>query len=127
MTHQMIVATHGQFGKYLLESAAMIIGEMEGVKYVGLQEAMTPEDLMGQFKEHLDNFAGKTLILADLFGGTPFNTSAYTMKNYDVQIITGVNLPILMELYQAFVVEKRTDLEEVVEMARESIRYIKEI
>lgn len=127
MTHQMIVATHGQFGKYLIESAAMIVGSMEHVEFVGLEESMTPEELMALITEHLENFTGKTLILADFFGGTPFNTSAYTMKRYDVEIITGVNLPILIELYQAFVVEKRTDLDEVVAMARESIRHIKEI
>jgi len=34
----------------------------------------------------------------DLFGGSPFNVALYVMKNYDVKVITGVNMPMLIEL-----------------------------
>ena len=127
MTRKIIVATHGQFGKYLIESAAMIAGEMEEVTAIGLEADMAPENFVHEVEKHLKDYEGKVLILVDLFGGTPFNSSAYMMKNYDVEIITGVNLPLLIELYNSFILNISDDIGSIMETAKESIKHIEKI
>lgn len=96
-----VITGHGAFPEGLLNAATMIMGEQEKVKAVGLQPAEGPEDLKQKLKEavaEVDEGDG-VLVLADLFGGTPANVSAYLLQSErEIEVLTGINLPLLLEI-----------------------------
>lgn len=96
-----LIVSHGSVAKSFYETAEMIMGQIEGVRAAGIQPGESSED----FGERLAVLAKELytdeglLVLADLYGGTPCNV---TIKNlldeYDkIQLISGFNLPILLE------------------------------
>lgn len=94
-----IVGTHGKFGEELVHSAEMIVGKMENVTTVSLIPEWSFEDFMKKADEVLSQQEGDTIVLVDLFGGTPSNVFTALSKKYHHQVITGVNLPTLIDLY----------------------------
>lgn len=96
---KIIVASHGLFSQELVHSAEMIVGKMENVNSVSLlpNEALT--DLMDKAVKLLEKSTDQTIVLVDLFGGTPCNVFTALLKKYDFHLYTGASLPMLIELY----------------------------
>ena len=98
-----ILASHGDFAKGILQSGAMIFGEQANVKAISLQPSEGPDDLRAKMEEAIASFedSKEVLFLVDLWGGTPFN-QANGLLNGHVDtwaIVTGLNLPMLIEAY----------------------------
>jgi len=98
-----ILATHGELGRALLEAAEEIAGPQERVYAVGLLAGESPEGFAAQLDAALAQTAGgETLLLVDLFGGTPYNYAARAALAAQppgrVVCVTGANLPLLLEL-----------------------------
>ena len=70
-----IIASHGEFAKGILQSGSMIFGEQEDVKAVTLMPSEGPDDLRAKLQEAIASFSNQdqVLFLVDLWGGTPFN------------------------------------------------------
>lgn len=93
------VCTHGRFGEELMKSAEMIAGEAENVFAFSLMPGMQPEDYRAMLEKQLEKLDdGKVLCLVDLFGGTPCTTCAILSKTYDMQVISGLNLAMYIEV-----------------------------
>lgn len=93
------VCTHGRFGEELMKSAEMIAGEEENVFAFSLMPGMPPEDYRAMLEKQLEKLGdGKVLCLVDLFGGTPCTTCAILSKTYDMQVISGLNLAMYIEV-----------------------------
>lgn len=99
-----ILASHGYFAQEALKSAEMIVGEQSKNKVRAL--SMTLGIDLNQFKEKIqkvvDEFGVERniLIITDLMGGTPNNASVYSLiSNNNVQVISGLNLPVLIEAF----------------------------
>lgn len=93
------VCTHGRFGEELMKSAEMIAGEAENVFAFSLMPGMPPEDYRAMLEKQLEKLGdGKVLCLVDLFGGTPCTTCAILSKTYDMQVISGLNLAMYIEV-----------------------------
>ena len=93
------VCTHGRFGEELMKSAEMIAGEAENVFAFSLMPGMQPEDYRAMLEKQLEKLGdGKVLCLVDLFGGTPCTTCAILSKTYDMQVISGFNLAMYIEV-----------------------------
>jgi PTS system mannose-specific IIA component len=85
----------------MIDAARMIVGKMEGVTSVSLKEKDSIEDLMGRIEVALNDVdkGDGILILVDAFGASPFNASArLAMSRKNIEVITGMNLPMLLEL-----------------------------
>jgi PTS system mannose-specific IIA component len=85
----------------MIDAARMIVGKMEGVTSVSLKEKDSVEDLMGRIEVALNDVdkGDGILILVDAFGASPFNASArLAMSRKNIEVITGMNLPMLLEL-----------------------------
>ncbi|MDH6368016.1 MULTISPECIES: PTS mannose transporter subunit IIAB [unclassified Breznakia] len=93
-----LIGTHGKFGKELIQSAEMIVGKMENISCVSLLPEMSFEDFMNEADQKLASFEGPTIALVDLFGGTPCNVLTVLSRKYQYEVITGVNLPMLIDL-----------------------------
>ena len=95
-----LVVTHGNFGNELIKSAEMIAGKQENIEALGV----FVEDDFDMFKskvknkiKELENEEG-VLVLTDMFGGTPSNASFANLNNLDFECVTGLNLPMMLEV-----------------------------
>lgn len=94
-----IIGTHGRFGEELVKSAELITGKMETVQVVSLLPTMSFEDFMHQAEDVLSNTEKPYMVLVDLFGGTPCNVFTVLSRKYNYDVVAGVNLPMLVDLY----------------------------
>ena len=96
MELKVLVCTHGKMGEELIRSVEMIGGDLHNTVTVSLLENMSMDDYYDAVKEALDENV-VNLCLTDLFGGTPCNTLCNLSQEYEMRIICGVNLPVLLE------------------------------
>ena len=95
-----IVVTHGQFGKYLLEAAQTILGPQEQCAHIAVEGAVEMSALLSDLKhtvKQLETGDG-VIILTDMFGGTPSNISLSLLQPGKVDVLTGANLPMLLRI-----------------------------
>ncbi|MBP3039034.1 PTS sugar transporter subunit IIA [Bacillaceae bacterium Marseille-Q3522] len=92
-----IILTHGRAGEELMRSAKMIMGELKNVKAFSLMPGMSPEDFIAKVKEKLETLPEGVLVLTDLFGGTPFNGALALSRTFDLHIVSGLNIAMLIE------------------------------
>jgi mannose PTS system EIIA component len=95
-----LITTHGELGGELIKAAELIKGSMKGVLHISVDQTKGFEEIKKEISmaiKKLDQGKG-VLILTDLFGGTPSNVSLSFMKEGKVEVVTGVNLPMLLKL-----------------------------
>jgi PTS system mannose-specific IIA component len=95
-----LITTHGNLGSEFLKVAEMIRGTLKDVMHISVDQTKGVEDLKKDINaaiKKLDQGQG-VLILTDLFGGTPSNLSLSLLKEGKVEVVTGVNLPMLLKL-----------------------------
>lgn len=98
---QLIVACHGRFAEELVNSAAMVFGEAEGVHAVTFMPGEGPEDLIAKYEAIMGEagVSDDVLFLVDLFGGSPYNAAIRVVApTARADVLSGVNLPMLLEL-----------------------------
>ncbi len=96
----MIVVTHASLAQELLNTAAMIIGPIERSRAVSIDQGMSldaAKTALQKALEEVNQDGDGVIILTDLFGGTPTNISADFLGRGDVEILTGVNLPMILK------------------------------
>jgi mannose PTS system EIIA component len=95
-----VLVGHGGFPQGVLEGAEMILGPQRGMHAVGLSPDQDPDSVVEQVRG-LREAAGAApmLLLVDLFGGSPGNAvAAAFLREPDVEVVTGVNLPMVLEV-----------------------------
>jgi PTS system mannose-specific IIA component len=95
-----IIGTHGIFSEEILKSAEMIFGTQENVGSVTFKPGEGVDDLVEKYNKLISELDCKdgVLFMVDLFGGSPFNAaSIIAMKHDNMEIVTGVNLPMILE------------------------------
>jgi len=95
-----VIVTHSQLGDALIEAAEFIIGKKpEATIAVSIDLNENAEKLRGKIDKALKKVrqAEGVLILTDMFGGTPSNLSYSFLEEGKVEVISGVNLPILIK------------------------------
>jgi mannose PTS system EIIA component len=95
-----LITTHGNLGNELIKSAELIKGPLADILHVSVDQTKNVEDLKKEISnaiKKLDKGKG-VLILTDLFGGTPSNISLSFIKEGKVEVLTGVNLPMVLKL-----------------------------
>ena len=98
---QLIVACHGRFAEELVNSAAMVFGEAEGVHAVTFMPGEGPEDLIAKYEAIMGEagVSDDVLFLVDLFGGSPYNAAIRVVApTARADVLSGANLPMLLEL-----------------------------
>ena len=94
-----VLVSHADLGDALIRAAEMIAGPTEGLYSVSLLPGDSPETFEEKLAAALQEIEGQeTLVLIDLFGGTPYNVAARQVLEENVECVTGANLPMLLEL-----------------------------
>ena len=108
----LVLATHGELGRALVASMEMIVGAQERVAALSLQVADRLEDATSRLQEALENSdeGDGVLVLTDMLGGTPSNLCLALIGGArPVEVVSGVNLPMLLKAVQA---RRESDLRE---------------
>ena len=115
----LLIVTHCDLGKEFLNAAEFIVGKMEAVEVISITQTSNSEKIrkMIEDKIALLNKGKGVLILTDMFGGTPSNISLSFLKDEMVEVLTGVNLPMVIAIAQN---RSRLGLSELAEKAQEA-------
>jgi PTS system mannose-specific IIA component len=95
-----VVVTHGQLANELVNAAEMIVGDLPQFAAVSIGWHDEANDARADIADAIARVQGDggVLILTDMFGGTPSNLGLTFLEANRVEVITGVNLPMLIKL-----------------------------
>jgi PTS system mannose-specific IIA component len=97
-----LIVTHGRLAIELLNAAEMIVGEIHHITAVSLgwhDDVDMARTMVEKAFERVKTPEG-VLILTDMFGGTPTNICSTFLDQDNVEVVTGVNLPMLIKFIQ---------------------------
>ncbi|HEX8889327.1 MAG TPA: PTS sugar transporter subunit IIA [Pyrinomonadaceae bacterium] len=95
-----VIVTHGQLASELLAAAEMIVGAVKHIAAVSIgwhDDVEAARDEVERAIKHVSEGSG-VLILTDMFGGTPTNITSMFLADGEVEVVTGVNLPMVIKL-----------------------------
>ena len=95
-----VIVTHCDLGKEFLRALKLIVPDVEGIRSISLDPSEKLEEMRGRILAEIrsaDESDG-VLILTDMFGGTPSNVALSFHDEHHVEIVTGMNLPMLVKL-----------------------------
>lgn len=123
---KILIATHGKFAEGIVSSAEIILGKQENLFYINAYVDDVPIDkkIEDFLEEHIDE-EDTLIIFTDIYGGSVNQTATRYLENGKVNIIAGLNLPLLLEvimLSEADVTSEK--LKEITESSKEQIIYV---
>lgn len=116
-----VIVTHGQVANELLSAAETIIGHVGHVAAVSIGWHDDVEAASHEVRRAVErvNEGGGVLLLTDMFGGTPTNIASMFLSAGEVEMVTGVNLPMVIKLASQ---QGGVSLEEVARLVRDQGR-----
>ena len=125
-----VVCTHSDFAQGIHNAVEMIVGEQENFDVVCFREGEDMLELSERIRAVTDKYekaGAKYVVCADLFGATPFNASATALAACDTSVITGVNLPLLLQLVteREFCEDYDEFLESAMSGAKDNMKIVK--
>ncbi len=114
-----VLVTHPNLGEEFIRSAELICGRLPRLTTVSIETSKGVEDLRQEIAEavrSVDSGMG-VLILTDMFGGTPSNMSLAFLSEGKVEVVTGLNLPMLIKISNC---REGRSLKELARMVKEA-------
>lgn len=131
----LLVITHGKMAEGIMDSINLIMGSQENIDAVGLFASDDIERIKATVfnKAEALNQGEGVLIFADLYGASPFNSAGanlarFAQEDIQVRVISGVNLPMLLETINArnYMETLQALYKNALETGREGIRELLE-
>ena len=115
----LLIVTHCNLGRELLNAAEIIVGRIEAADAISITLNTDCKKIRNLIEEKLSalNKDKGVIILTDMFGGTPSNLSLSFLEEEKVEVITGVNLPMIIAIVQN---RSKMALSELAEKAQEA-------
>ncbi len=117
----LVLVTHGRLASEFVAAMEHVVGPQQAVQAI----CIGPDDDMERRREDIAaaietvDQGGGVIILTDMFGGTPSNLAISLMDRNDIEVVAGINLPMLIKLAS---VRTKEDLNQAVVAAQESGR-----
>lgn len=113
-----VIVTHGQLANELLAAAEQVIGELSHISAVSIGWHDNVEAAQAEIERAIKGVSNGNgvLLLTDMFGGTPTNISAMFIEQDVVEVVTGVNLPMIIKLASQ---KEETTLREMAQIVEE--------
>ena len=99
----LVIVTHGRLAEAFVAAAEHVVGPQDAVRAIGIGADDDIEQRRSEILaavEELDSGAG-VIVATDMFGSTPSNLALSILKDGNVEVVSGVNLPMLVELARA--------------------------
>ena len=94
-----MILSHCELTKELITTAEVIAGKQENLFYIDQdiknENLISLQGKISEILKKINNDKG-TLILTDMLGGTPCNASVLLTKSFNIEVLTGVNLPMIL-------------------------------
>jgi PTS system mannose-specific IIA component len=115
----LLIISHCDLGKEFLNAAELILGRLQAAEAISITQTTDNEEILKTISEKIQVLDGGkgVLVLTDMFGGTPSNLSLSFLEEERVEVLTGVNLPMVVSVAQE---RNRLTLSELGEKAREA-------
>ena len=113
-----VIVSHGQLATELVAAAETVVGSSSHLIAVSIGWHDDVESAKAEINRAIDQVSegNGVLIMTDMFGGTPTNIAAMFLKENEVEIVTGVNLPMVIKLAAQ---NKETTLAEMARLVEE--------
>jgi PTS system mannose-specific IIA component len=98
----LVIATHSRLAEEFLKAAEMIIGPLRGVRTVCIRTEDNVEQIRDSITKAMDEAGADgegVVIMTDMFGGTPANISLSFLDPQRIEVLTGVNLPMILKFF----------------------------
>lgn len=121
---KILVIGHGRFAEGVKSAAQIIVGDLSEVTFMNTYV----DDI--DFHVELDKyFSNNTniLVLTDLFGGSVNQAIMQYITKENIEIITGVNIPLVLEILLSNITGKNLDTREIVSNAKEQIMFVNDV
>ena len=109
----------------------MIAGKQEDLEAFGLEPEESVDTLKEKIRQSIEQASQEEeiLILTDIFYGSPFNTVISLMPEYDLYHVTGINLPLMMEVITGRISGKHAEeiCKELLKAAPDTVRDVREL
>lgn len=94
-----VICTHGGLAKSLVDTAVEVLGTLQNVEAAVLPSQGTEDELMDRLKAAVNavDLGDGVLVLVDIFGGTPSNLSLKLARHRLIEVVAGVNLPMVFK------------------------------
>lgn len=113
-----IVVAHADYGSAVLRTVEFILGHQSDSCSISVDVAHDVNETVARLTdatERLDVGNG-VIILTDMFGGTPTNLALSLLQSHNIEVVTGVNLPMLLKVFMS----REKPLSELASLAREA-------
>ena len=128
---KVIVVSHGSYARGLVDTVQMIAGKQEDLEAFGLESEESVDTLKEKIRQSIEQASQEEeiLILTDIFYGSPFNTVISLMPEYDLYHVTGINLPLMMEVIMGRITGKHAEeiCKELLKAAPDTVRDVREL
>ena len=128
---KVIVVSHGSYARGLVDTIQMIAGKQEDLEAFGLESEESVDTLKEKIRQSIEQASQEEeiLILTDIFYGSPFNTVISLMPEYDLYHVTGINLPLMMEVIMGRISGKHAEeiCKELLKAAPDTVRDVREL
>ena len=116
-----VIVSHGQVANELLSAAETIIGSFKHITAVSIGWHDDVEAAKNEIRRAVERVSegGGVLLMTDMFGGTPTNIASMFLQRGEVEVVTGVNLPMVIKLAG---LDPGVPLEEVARLVRDQGR-----
>ena len=122
---EILLLTHGDWGKYIIEAGKMIVGNVDCVSHIALNPADTFEEFYEAVEKKISSMGEGSLVITDIFGGTTTNVAAKASLSYNINIISGLSAPLLFEaLLNIDSIDEESTLDRIVEEGKDSCKNI---
>lgn len=95
-----IVVSHGTLCEGLVSATSMIYGELDRVEALPLRVGMDPEEYLGELRDLVASYGGNVVLLADIMGGTPFNSIMKLGRELPLYAVAGMSMPLLLAVLE---------------------------
>lgn len=92
-----LILTHGTWGKALIESAEMIIGPVKQIYSFSLMPEQSISEYRESIVQFLNNVHEGSIIIADLFGGSTFNVAVVLCRKHKISAMSGLDITTIIE------------------------------
>lgn len=116
-----IIVAHGKLAEEFISVTQHVVGQQEQIAAVGIE----PNDNSNDARERIltaikkVNTGSGVVILTDMFGGTPSNLAISVMDTDNIEVIAGVNLPMIIKLTS---IREKVSMKDAVEQAQEAAK-----
>jgi PTS system mannose-specific IIA component len=98
----LVIATHSRLGEEFIRACEMIVGPLRNARAVGISKEDSVDHIRAGIFRAIEDVGGDgdgVIIMTDMFGGTPANIGLSFLEPLRIEVLTGVNLPMVLKFF----------------------------